>query len=81
MKSARAGTIHGATSSWPTPRKQRRGRLGDRRQPLDLRAPECRPVIQELFPKVESATITGAGHQVHADGLDEFLARLDAFLG
>jgi esterase len=42
--------------------------------------PEYRPVIQQLFPKVEYATIAGAGHQVHADRPDEFLAELSAFL-
>ena len=40
-----------------------------------------RPVIMELFPKAELVTIAGAGHQVHADRPDEFLARLRAFLG
>ncbi len=41
---------------------------------------QYRPVIRDLFPAVEFATIAGAGHQVHADRPDEFLARLLAFL-
>jgi esterase len=41
---------------------------------------EHRPVIKELFPKVEYTTIAGAGHQVHADRPDEFLTHLGAFL-
>jgi esterase len=42
--------------------------------------PEHRPVIKELFPEVEYATIAGAGHQVHADRPDEFLKRIRVFL-
>ena len=42
---------------------------------------EHRPLIEELFPEGEFVTIAGAGHQVHADRPDEFLARLCAFLG
>ena len=41
---------------------------------------EHRRVIGQLFPKVEYATIAGAGHQVHADRPDEFLAALRPFL-
>ena len=41
---------------------------------------EHRPVIRQLFPKVEYATIAGAGHQVHADRPQEFLAALRPFL-
>ncbi len=41
---------------------------------------EHRPVIKELFPKVEYATIAGAGHQVHADRPTEFLATVRPFL-
>jgi esterase len=43
--------------------------------------PEYRPVIERLFPKAEQATIVGAGHRVHADRPDEFLARVRQFLG
>lgn len=42
--------------------------------------PEYRPVIKQLFPKVEYATIAGAGHQVHADRPDEFLECVRGFL-
>ena len=41
---------------------------------------EHRRVISQLFPKVEHATIAGAGHQVHADRPDEFLAAVRSFL-
>jgi esterase len=39
-----------------------------------------RPLIRRLFPLVEYAIIAGAGHQVHADRPDEFLAALRPFL-
>ncbi len=39
-----------------------------------------RPVIGQLFPMVEYATIVGAGHQVHAERPDEFLAAVRPFL-
>jgi len=42
--------------------------------------PEHHRVIRQLFPKVEHATIAGAGHQVHADRPAEFLAALRPFL-
>jgi esterase len=41
---------------------------------------EHRPVIKELFPEVEFLTIAGAGHQVHADRPDEFLAAVVPFV-
>ncbi len=43
--------------------------------------PEHHPVIRQLFPDVEYSTIAGAGHQVHADRPDEFLAALRPFVG
>ena len=41
---------------------------------------EHRPVIEGLFPKAQFVTIAGAGHQVHADRPEEFLAQLRPFL-
>ncbi len=43
--------------------------------------PEHRPLIRQLFPQAEHATIAGTGHQVHAERPDEFLAALRPFLG
>jgi pimeloyl-ACP methyl ester carboxylesterase len=37
-------------------------------------------VIEGLFPKAQFVTIAGAGHQVHADRPEEFLAQLRPFL-
>jgi pimeloyl-ACP methyl ester carboxylesterase len=42
--------------------------------------PEHRPAIEALFPTAEFVTIVGAGHQVHADRPDEFLAAVVPFL-
>lgn len=39
-----------------------------------------RPAIKGLFPKAQFVTIAGAGHQVHADRPEEFLAQLRPFL-
>lgn len=42
--------------------------------------PEHEPAIMALFPNAEIDFIAGAGHWVHADRPDEFLARLTRFL-
>lgn len=42
---------------------------------------EHHATIRQLFPAAEIDTIEGAGHWVHAERPQEFLARLGAFLG
>ena len=38
-------------------------------------------VIRQLFPAAELISITGAGHWVHADRPEEFIAAVETFLG
>ena len=40
-----------------------------------------RPVIRALFPRVRMASLHGAGHWLHADNPDGFVAVAEAFLG
>ena len=42
--------------------------------------PEDEPVIHRLFPKAETVFIQGAGHWVHAEAPDAFLAVVQRFL-
>jgi esterase len=42
--------------------------------------PEQRPAIERLFPKAQLVTIPGAGHWVHAERREAFLARVRPFL-
>jgi esterase len=42
---------------------------------------EHRPIFQRLFPAARFATIEGAGHWVHAEQPNEFLALLQPFAG
>jgi len=46
----------------------------------DYIKPEHRPIIRELFPSARFAVLKNAGHWVHADNPDGFMAILDAFL-
>lgn len=43
--------------------------------------PEHHAVFRALFPQARFATVPGAGHWVHAENPQGFLAALDAFLG
>jgi len=43
--------------------------------------PEHRPVIKALFPAARFVTVKRAGHWVHVDNPDGFLAVMKAFLG
>jgi pimeloyl-ACP methyl ester carboxylesterase len=47
----------------------------------DYIRPEHRPMFQRLFPAVRFASIEGAGHWVHAEKPNEFLALLQPFAG
>jgi pimeloyl-ACP methyl ester carboxylesterase len=42
---------------------------------------EHRPAIRELFPAAVFATLKGAGHWLHADNPEGFVALVDAFMG
>jgi esterase len=42
--------------------------------------PEYRPAIQELFPNSKFTSLKGAGHWLHADAPDAFVAVVEAFL-
>ena len=46
----------------------------------DYIKPEHRAIIRELFPSARFAVLKNAGHWLHADNPDGFLAILDAFL-
>lgn len=43
--------------------------------------PEHRPAIERLFPRAEVETIPAAGHWVHADAPEAFVATVNRFLG
>ena len=43
--------------------------------------PEDRPVFRDLFPAVKFVTLKDAGHWLHADNPEGFIAVLQAFLG
>lgn len=47
----------------------------------DYIRPEHRPLFQRLFPAVRFAVIEGAGHWVHAEKPNEFLALVQDFAG
>ena len=47
----------------------------------DYILPEYRPTIRALFPNARMATLKDAGHWLHADNPDGFLAVLESFLG
>lgn len=47
----------------------------------DYIRPEHRPMFQRLFPAARFASIEGAGHWVHAEKPNEFLALLQPFAG
>jgi esterase len=47
----------------------------------DYVLPEYRPLFRALFPAARFATLRGAGHWLHADAPDAFLATVQAFLG
>lgn len=47
----------------------------------DYIRPEHRPMFQRLFPATRFARIEGAGHWVHAEKPNEFLALLQPFAG
>lgn len=70
-------------TGWPTPARDARYdgptlfvRGGDSAYVLT----EHEPIIAGLFPKVEYATITGAGHWLHAERPKPFFASIDSFL-
>jgi pimeloyl-ACP methyl ester carboxylesterase len=42
--------------------------------------PEHRPVIRSLFPRARFVTLKNAGHWLHADNPDGFIAVVEAFL-
>lgn len=46
----------------------------------DYIVPAYRPLFQALFPQVRFATLRGAGHWLHADAPEAFLATVEAFL-
>ncbi|MCE0505128.1 alpha/beta fold hydrolase [Roseivivax sp. GX 12232] len=46
----------------------------------DYVTPEMRPAIRALFPRARFAKIRGAGHWLHAEKPDDFIAALEAFL-
>jgi len=46
----------------------------------DYVRPEHRPAIRELFPAARFTSLKGAGHWLHADAPDAFVAVLQAFL-
>lgn len=50
---------------------------GDR---SDYIQPEHRPIIRALFPRVRMASLRNAGHWLHADNPEGFIAVADAFL-
>jgi pimeloyl-ACP methyl ester carboxylesterase len=47
----------------------------------DYIRPEHRPAIRALFPQARVATLKDAGHWLHADNPEGFLAVVGAFLG
>ncbi len=47
----------------------------------DYILPEYRPAIRALFPRARMATLRDAGHWLHADNPEGFIAVLEAFLG
>ena len=47
----------------------------------DYILPEHRPLFRALFPHARFATLHGAGHWLHADAPDAFVATVGAFLG
>jgi len=47
----------------------------------DYILPEHRPVIRALFPTARFAALKGAGHWLHADNPEGFIAVLQSFLG
>ncbi|HWX48730.1 MAG TPA: alpha/beta fold hydrolase [Roseomonas sp.] len=47
----------------------------------DYIRPEHRPLFRRLFPAARFATVKGAGHWVHAEKPEGFLAAVSAFLG
>jgi pimeloyl-ACP methyl ester carboxylesterase len=47
----------------------------------DYVLPEHRPAIRALFPAARFTSLKGAGHWLHADAPDAFVAVLQAFLG
>jgi pimeloyl-ACP methyl ester carboxylesterase len=51
---------------------------GDR---SDYIRPEYRPVIAAMFPAAKFVTLKNAGHWLHADNPDGFVAVIEAFLG
>jgi esterase len=46
----------------------------------DYILPEHRPIIRTMFPSARFATLKNAGHWLHADNPDGFIALVDAFL-
>ena len=46
----------------------------------DYIEPEHRPTIRALFPAARIVTLRGAGHWLHADNPDGFIAVVEAFL-
>ena len=46
----------------------------------DYIQPEHRPLFRALFPQARFATLRGAGHWLHADAPEAFIATVDAFL-
>lgn len=46
----------------------------------DYIRPEHHAVIRALFPRAEFATVSGAGHWLHADNLEGLLAVVEPFL-
>jgi pimeloyl-ACP methyl ester carboxylesterase len=47
----------------------------------DYILPEHRPLIRALFPRARIATLKDAGHWLHADNPEGFLAVVESFLG
>jgi esterase len=47
----------------------------------DYLRPEHRATIRALFPRARFAALKGAGHWLHADDPDGFVAAVEAFLG
>ena len=63
-----------ATGAYPGPTLVLRGETSD------YVRPEHRPLIRALFPAARFATLRGAGHWLHADQPDAFLATVQSFL-
>ena len=71
-RGSRAGTIRPAAVQGPT--------LFVRGEHSDYIRPEYWPLIEALFPRARLATVPNAGHWIHAENPNGFLAVIEAFL-